>query len=501
MPIHERLPNEIFETILQLCVGFETPVRDLSTLPLVCRRWRDIIANASFLWCTISAAEGEQALRKALQMAKNSLLNINFTKNINGTDQSKFFRLVRERVGHWDSLLVQSRRSGAALAVLPTPKPPNLRTLDVIARHNLPPPKGDTVLFGGDPAVGLKNLRLTNVPIQLTSLHLTGLKALHLEGMPFLSATGAMMVISHSPTLEILHLARLKDAALLAEPSTSHPDLVSQPPIQLAFLIKLHISALPLPFLNLLLSILAVPQLRHFNVECNVDERPAARFLAVGIQHILPILRPIAAASQGYEAVLSVWGYYIICIGELTVTMTCSSIEFSMNHFQETYDWPSSHLEIKLDDLPLHLNLHDCNPEPSYLEWFTQRKNTTKLTLYSNPWFGTSLEGIIPFLSRPTSSSPSPKWLLPQMTILVTNLVFDDRKSDIVDMIEKRHSVSPMSSAGVDGPLPTRFKQIWLTYGGRYPPGPPPMDEFLSEVVRVVGGADVYWEGKKTQRR
>ncbi|KAG8910122.1 hypothetical protein FRC00_008828 [Tulasnella sp. 408] len=502
MPLHERLPIEILETILQLCVGLQTPVRDLLTLQLVCRSWRDIIANASFLWSTINAAEGELALRKALQMAKNSPLNITFIEKSNKTDQSKFFKLVGERVDQWSSLVVQSRRSDAALAVLPTQKPLNLKTLHVTARHTISPRKRDTVLFGGSPAVGLKDLRLTNVSIQLTSLHLAGLKALHLEGIPFVSAGEIIMIITQSPTLEILHLARLKDAGLSTEPITGHPDLVSQPPIQLTFLIKLHLSALPLSFINLLLSILVVPQLRHFNVECNVDERPAARFLAVGMQHLLPILRPIAAASQRYEAVLSVWGYYTISIGELTVTMTLSSTEFSMDHFQETYDWLSSHVEIKLNDLPLHLNLHDWNPEPSYLEWFTQRTNITKLTLYSNPWFGTNLESLIPCLSRPTSpssSSPSPKWLLPQVTVLVTNLVFDDRNSDIVDMIEKRHSASPLSSAGVDGPLPTRFKQIWLAYGGRYPPGPPPMDAFLSEVVRVAGGVDVYWEGRKMQ--
>lgn len=102
------------------------------------------------------------------------------------------------------------------------------------------------------------------------------------------------------------------------------------------------------------------------------------------MQHLLPILRPIAAASPRYEAVISAWGYYTISIGELTVTLTFT-FDFFMDHFQETYDWLSSHLEIKLDGLPLHLNLHDCKREPSYLEWFTQRTNITKLTLYSNP--------------------------------------------------------------------------------------------------------------------
>lgn len=84
--------------------------------------------------------------------------------------------------------------------------------------------------------MGLKDLRLTNVSIQLTSLHLTGLKALHLEGVP-LAAADVIMAIRQSPTFEILHLARLKDAVLSTGPITGHPDVVFQPPIQLAFLI------------------------------------------------------------------------------------------------------------------------------------------------------------------------------------------------------------------------------------------------------------------------
>lgn len=501
MPLHERLPLEIFETILHICVGFETPFRDLVTLQLVCRSWRDIIVNASFLWGTINAAEGLLALHKALQMAQDSLLNIRFSERSSKIDKTEFFKLVGDRVDQWSSLVVRScSGSGPALTALPAKKPPNLKTLHIIASHNTSLVKKPVVLFGGDPAVGLKDLRLTNLPIHLTSLQLAGLKALHLEGVPSVSADEVVELITQSPTLEILRLARLKDAVLLSEPCTGHPDIVFHPPIQLAFLIKLHLSTLDLPFLNLLLSILVVPQLRHFDVRCLVDEQPAARFLAVGIQHLLPVLCHIVVASPAYEVVLSFLGYYSIRIGELTITIKFSSI-LSMDHFRETHEWISNHMEIGLTNLPLHLKLIDCNTELSHLEWFTQRTNVTKLTLYSNAWFGSSVERVIPLLGQPTSpsaSSPSPKWLLPQLEIIVASLVSYEGNSNIADMVERRHSASQMlSSVGADDPLPKRFKEIWLASVEKDGRESLLNEDWISNVMRVAGGADVYWAGKK----
>ncbi|KAG9046456.1 hypothetical protein FS837_004383 [Tulasnella sp. UAMH 9824] len=433
-------------------------------------------------------------------MAKNSLLNINFIENNSEIDITEFFKLVGDRVDQWSSLVVQSSRFDSALAVLQTQKPPKLKKLHIIASY-ITSRQEEIVLFGRDLAAGLKDFRLTNVPIHLTPLHLTGLKALHLEGIRSATAAEVLSLITQSPALEILHLADLEDALPLTKPITGHPDLASNPPIQLTCLMELHLSALPLPFINLLLSIIIAPQMHHFHVSCNVIGSPAAQFLAVGIQHQLPLLHSIAVISQAYEIVLSSDRAYMIRIGELTITINQLSSGNFMDHFQETYDWLSNHTEIELADLPLHLKLADCDPEPSYLEWFTHRTNVTKLTLYTSPLFGTDLHRIIPFLGRPTSpspASPAPTWLLPQMEIIVAEDTFD-----IVDMIEKRHSASQISLVGREGQLPKRFREIWLK--APYDPcgdeESPSMEGYLLEVVRVAGEADVYWEGTKIQRK
>ncbi|KAG8896090.1 hypothetical protein FRC00_006493 [Tulasnella sp. 408] len=503
MPLHECLPLEIFETILHLCVGFATPVRNLVTLQLVCRSWHDAIANASFLWGTINSEEGWSAFRKALQMVKGSSLDITYTARVGRSakiDQAEFFKVARERINQWNSLVVQAPRCMAALAVLRTQKPPNLERLHLVASSYVTPLEGEMVLFGGESAAGLKDVRLARVPIQIPSLHLAGLRALRLEGIPSVSAPEVITLITQSPALEILHMVVLKGAILPTESNTGRPNLTSNPPIQLPLLTTLGLTALSLPFLNLLLSILIMARLRCLNVGCKVDKQPAAEFLAVGMQHLVPLLRSMIVNSRTYKVVLSSSDYYTICIGGLSITITFS--HFSMDHFQETHEWLSNHLAIDLTNLPLHLTLEDGDPEISYLEWFTRRTNVTKLTVHRHYDVDTNIDLVIPLLGRPTSSSPpspSPNWLLPQVDIVVANLVWREGNPDLVDMIQKRQSASEISSVGLDGPLLERLKEVWLSYAGRYPPGPPPMDEFLSDVVRVAGGADVYWEGMKVQ--
>ncbi|KAG8912720.1 hypothetical protein FRC00_003941, partial [Tulasnella sp. 408] len=228
MPLHQRIPIEILENIFHFCIGFATPVQDLVTLQLVCRSWHDIIANASFLWGTINSEEGWPAFYKALQMTKDSLLDLTFTAKFGRSakiDQTEFFEVARERISQWGSLVIQAPRCGPALAALRTQKPPSLRRLHLTALSYMNLREEEMLLFGGEPAVGLKDFRLTRVPIHIPSLHLAGLKALHLEGLPSVSAAEIVTLINQSSTLEILHLALLQGAVLPTEPATGQPSL------------------------------------------------------------------------------------------------------------------------------------------------------------------------------------------------------------------------------------------------------------------------------------
>ncbi|KAG8909374.1 hypothetical protein FRC00_010253, partial [Tulasnella sp. 408] len=224
MLIHERIPREIFETILHLCVGFETPVRDLVTLQLVCRSWHDIVAEASFLWGTITTDEGSKAFHKALQMAKDSLLDVIFIDE-GEIEASHFFSLTGDKMNQWRSLSVESSSMAYVLANMRAQWPPNLERLHLNAGYDDPSGEEEIVLFGGTPAVGLKDIRLTWVPINPASLQLSGLKSLHLNGITAVTATEVVQILIDSPSLEILRLNELHGADLPTESTTTKPDL------------------------------------------------------------------------------------------------------------------------------------------------------------------------------------------------------------------------------------------------------------------------------------
>ncbi|KAG8942478.1 hypothetical protein FRC04_003646 [Tulasnella sp. 424] len=496
-PPHERLPLEIFTAIIHLCVGFSTPVCDLVTLQLVCRSWHDIIADASFLWGTINAAEGFPGVRKALQMVKDSLIDLTFMEDTSKINQAQFFQLARGKLNQWRSFVVESREWRSALDDLRTQKPPKLERLHVARKSYLLDESKGIVLFGGGPTTGLKDVRLAYVPISPAPLRLSGLKSLRLEGIPSVSAVEVIAIITESPGLEILELGDLKGAVLPTDAASGQPNFASSSPIELAFPIELNLRFMPLSFLSYLFSTVAFPQLRSLRVECKLDENPAVQLgETVGLNRLNPSMNSIVSSAQTHKVTLSGWGYYVIGIGGLDI-IVWRTRGLSFDHFLETFTWLSGHLKQSLYDLPLHLYLDNHDPEPSCLEWFTRRTNVTSLSLHNDLYFGSELESLIRTISQPTSPPPSSStWPLPQVEVLKTNGVGIVENIKIVDMIERRQSASRGSfGAGVNGGLPKRFREVWLAYGPIKKPAPDP--EFMSQVVQVAAGADVYWEGKK----
>lgn len=392
-----------------------------------------------------------------------------------------------------------SEKWESALADLQTQNPPRLEKLHVVAGFHERQHIGEIDFFGGEPCPGLKDVRLVRIPFHPARLHLSGLKSLSLQGVESISPSDVITLITESPELETLDLARLSDTQVPpAKPTAGQSDLASNPSIHLSLLIKLSLCHISPLFINFLLSTVAVPRLRFLEIEAYLDRDPDSQLAAVSTNRLGPILRSITSNAQMCEVTLSTFDKYTIHIGGLETTISFYSRELSMEHFQTTVDWLSGHLKTPPLDLPLHLRLKNSRLQPSRLEWFTRHANVTKLTLYKDARHSHP-EAIIPFLGQPTLPPPSPPtWLLPGLEVLHTSLMETSGNSDIVDMLERRHVASMESSkAGVDYALPKRFREIWLVYGGRDDPRSPLDTEFMSKVVRVAGGADVYWEGKR----
>ncbi|KAG8942479.1 hypothetical protein FRC04_003647 [Tulasnella sp. 424] len=480
-PLHERLPLEMFVAIIHLCVGFSTPVRDLVTLQLVCRSWHDIIVDASFLWGTINAAEGSLAVRKALQMAKDSLIDLDFIQDTSKINQTQFFQLVRGKLNQWRSFVVESREWRSALDDLRTQKPPKLDKLHVTATQHHREEDKEIVLFGGGPTTGLKDVRLAYVPISPAPLRLSGLKSLRLQGMPWVSAVEVIAIITQSPGLEILELGSLKGAVLPTDETSGQLNFASSSPIKLASLIELNLRYMHLSFVSYLVLTVAFPQLRSLRVECGLGENPAVQLgETAGLNRLNPSMNTVASSARICKVTLSGWGYYVIGIGGLDIIVWRTG-GFSLDRFLETFTWLSGHLKQSLHNLPLHLDLDNHDPEPSCLEWFTRRTNVITLSLYSDLFFGSRLGCLIRIISPPISPPPSSStWLFPKVEVLRTNCVGIVENIKIVDMIGRRQSASRGSfGAGVNEALPKRLKRASCCMNERLKDTPSPV---LSEI-------------------
>ncbi|KAG9046460.1 hypothetical protein FS837_004387 [Tulasnella sp. UAMH 9824] len=496
MPLHDRIPREIFETILHLCVGFKTPVYDLENLQLVCRSWRDIVAEASFLWSTITTLEGPGVFHKALRMVKGSLLDIIFIELVHGDVQAKdFFSLTGEKIDQWRSLEIQaSEDMEEALAFIQTQNlPPKLEILHVQYGWDTPE-TADAVLFRGTPAIGLKHVELTRAPINVRPLRLSGLKSLILRQVPSITAADIATILANSPTLKTICLAQLKDAVLPTKPATGKPNYSFHSPIQLPFLIELKLDGLPFPFFGFLLWNLVVPQLRILEV---IAKQPIAQLLATDKSHLNTTLTSVTSGAREYA--IRLYGGYEIIIGGLCIILTLPSLRGSMDDFRGTFDQLSEHLGgLALEDLPLRLRFEYCEPGFSDLEWFTHRTNVNGLTLFNEPSRTQHMMDVIPLLGRPTSGPP-PIWLLPQLEVFRIDLVSTEIRGLIVDMLKARHAVLPDSFPGERRASPKHLKEVWLFHFSEYPMSSP-LEEFLAEFAQAVKGADVYWAGRGSGR-
>lgn len=497
-PIH-RLPPEILVEIVRHYIQRDTTLRDLVRLTHVCQRWSIIVQDAPVLWTTINAADGPSAFHKAMQTAKDALLDLTFDDTTAKVSLEIFLKSVGERIGQWRTLVVKQRGPaewGLIIEALQKGTPPNLEALDLSGGGNM------VSLFGGNPAPPrLKEISLSSISINLASLQLGGLRSLAIFYTTGISATDILNVIRGSPIIESIGLYYLESltGVLPSHEAFSHLGAFDNPSIQLASLqlasfIHLTLDNIAMPFFKSLLSAIAAPRLDTLEISCELENVSDAQLFLEGLRCQLPTLARLTTDAQDIKFRLLAYAYQIV-IGRLDVRLRMH--ELPVNSLEETWDWVYNHLGRPLKDLPAHLDVNDWEPAvPSLLEWLTHRLAVTKLSLYNDPYYGRRvLDPIIPLFSRPTTSTPA-TWLFPQVEILETNLVQSNGNDDLVEMIKNRHSAED-GRYGIAAPKP--FREIWLAFGDPLSPdSPDPMNvEFLKEVQTVANGADVYWEEKK----
>ncbi|KAG9048125.1 hypothetical protein FS837_000696 [Tulasnella sp. UAMH 9824] len=477
-PIH-HLPPEILVEVVRHYVQRDTNIRDLIRLTLVCKRWSDIIQDAPSLWTTINAAEGPSAVRKAMQTAKSGLLDLTFNFSTAQMDQGAFLKSIGEQSARWRSLVVVVHRPtwDAIFEELQKGTPLNLEALYLTSLSMAELRSGAVSVVRGTWALPqLKSIFLSNIPINLASLQLSGLRSLTIECTPVVSGTDIIDVIRESPAIESICLELLDPLTGIPplHEAFSHP--AGNPSIQLASLLDLSLYDIAMPFLKFLLSAIAMPRLETLNINSALSTVSDAQLLLDGLRQQLSTLArlTIDALRPGVPTKSPLVDYV------------------PLDAVEETWDWVFNHLGKPSKDLPAHLHLDDWAPEiPAVLEWLTQRLTVTKLSIQTDPAGPDH-----PFVLSATTSTPA-TWLFPQAEILETNLVQRNGNDELVEMVMSRHSAAEGKDE-VAAPKP--FREIWLAFGEFSLATPDPMNmEFLRKVQSVASDADVYWEGNKLE--
>ncbi|KAG8912096.1 hypothetical protein FRC01_005292 [Tulasnella sp. 417] len=506
----QHLPFELLSTLFKLCIGDNTPVRDLISLTLVCKLWRSIVEDTPSLWCCISGWETAPRVRKGLAMAKDTPLKIMYREDVAETDPETFFGEIGGRITQWKSLNITTGRSDLPMTVLQTTTPPNLETLEVNVSWGQEWNGGLVTLFRGEPApLTLKRLYVHQIPVVVEPLRLSGLRSLGLSRMPVVSAEEILRVLRESPALErcyLYYLNGLENFGLPGqEQELSRLQRVETPNIHLAHLRSLGLGGLPVSFVHLVLSVIQVPNLQWIAVDCKIDQHaqsPKSELFTTRISHHSPTLTTLIKTAQNMELVSFSEANWKISVGSLLITL--EGLAFKLKHLDETLEWLFSHPGGHLKTLPVSLSLHESEINTSSFTQLTSPLKVTKLDL----WTASSFEhvpdsqprNIISLLSQPLESTPT-QWVLPNLEYLSTNVVNEDGKSRILEMVKARHTFIGLqlerTPDGGDIPLKP-LKEIRLR-GGRNGISRDPVSNthFLIALQNAARGAEIWWEEVK----
>ncbi|KAG8952683.1 hypothetical protein FRC00_006661 [Tulasnella sp. 408] len=503
----QLLPFELLSTTFKLCISDDTPVQDLILLTLVCKLWRSVVEGTPSLWCCISGHEAVPRVRKALTMAKDASLEILYDEDVARTSPEAFFEEICGLFAQWKFLSVRAGSSDSPMATLQTTPPPNLKTLQLRAPWSRRWKGGSIALFQGEPApLALKELCVDGIPVVVEPLRLSGLRFLALSRMPIVSEDELLRILRESPALERCYLYSLVSLQEFPPGPGQEPSRLQEvkaPSIELSHLRHLALCGLPVFFTHLVLSVIRAPNLRSVAVDCKIDRHghsPISDLFTTHISHHSPTLTALTSTAQNIEIISYSDVHWRISAGNLIITLEGGT--FKLQHLYETLEWLFSQLGKNFNTLPVSLSLHELEINTKSFIQLTSILKVTKLELWTASSFEqeeseTQPRNIISLLSRPLTSTPS-QWVVPELESLDTNVVHEDGKTKILDMVRARHAFIETQNEGrreVGDIVLKPFKEFRLRGGRNGISGDHSHNtEFLVALQKAARDAEIWWE-------
>ncbi|KAG8996604.1 hypothetical protein FRB90_012687, partial [Tulasnella sp. 427] len=478
----------------------------------VCRRWCGVV-DEPILWRRIDASEGLELLRIALGKAQDTLLDLVYKEHTASLPLEDFFEAARDRIGQWNSLVVEACQLKGHCAPIEDSIPPRLRKLHLLEYDDGIESTRHMPLFGGHPAPpSLHDVSFTTIDPNLSQLRLAGLMSLVLRDVHGPKEANFIQILRSSPGLRDIRL----ESSWLRTSSVDDQTARVQP-IRLASLVNITLQGIHFDAIYFILSSIDAPEVQTLTIGCDMHngQIPIAKLFSRDAQRLLSPLKSILSTAKGIKVSFKRSSSVRMSIGGLKISVGYRSGPTPnpiFNYFRECFEWLGSHIENSIWDLPVHLELQNAYPLPELLQWFTSSVNVKTLTLLarSTARYRPAVDilvrtsarhrpavGILELLSGADTS-------LPQLEVISLEVVWRDLESapecihKFVDQRRSQHQKQERGESRV-GPL----QEIRLSAYHEDPNSclvddPVPQDdEFLRKVEQAAGGVAIYWEGKR----
>ncbi|KAG8933133.1 hypothetical protein FRC00_013553 [Tulasnella sp. 408] len=193
---------------------------------LVCRIWKAIIEGTPLFWTHFEAIDGLKHVHNAVKRTGESLIDLILDCD-DSLSADEFLAEVSGKVSRWGSVELSFKILPTSFGGLQTSACHSLEKL-TLKMEDLLPSTLPLALFdrGPSPAV-LKDLYLSNIPVDLAPMQLSNLSSLVLIDVHYIGMDDVLHVLRSSPALVTLQLEEIAIASL------NIPDRAAELPILL----------------------------------------------------------------------------------------------------------------------------------------------------------------------------------------------------------------------------------------------------------------------------
>ncbi|KAG8932003.1 hypothetical protein FRC00_000434 [Tulasnella sp. 408] len=261
---------------------------------LVCRIWKAIIEGTPSFWTHIEAIDGLKHVHNAVTKTGESLIDLILDCD-DSLSADEFLAEVSGKVSRWRSVELSFKILPTSFGGLQTSACHSLEKVTLKMEDLLPSTLPLALFDRGPSPAGLKDLYLSNIPVDLAPMQLSNLSSLVLIDVHYIGMDDVLLVLRSSPALVTLELEEVAIASL------NIPDGGVELPILLESLTTCQFQ-LSIPLIRFLLSVIHSPSLKYLQVYYWIEDSfPEPSIFSPPISGFEPTLKRLLSTAKHIE--------------------------------------------------------------------------------------------------------------------------------------------------------------------------------------------------------